>query len=290
MGRLALTVALLGALAAIWPSPPTARAQQPAPTASGQAAGEEVIAGGQRDGDEPLPQPVGEPQGSPGAALGEPGAEPPAKPLPPGGEPVLQDRILAVVDDDPILASDVERALALGLYTPPAEPLSGERLRFYVLDGLIDERLRFHEVDRFGFGQVGVDQIEQAVAEIRRRFPDRQSFQEELTRMGLGEQGLRLLVTRQLLILDYVDERLGARIFVSLDDIRQFYDEELVPAVGAEAPPIESVREQIRSILRERRLVDEIARWTEELRSQADVVVHRERRTELPPVIQRLQP
>jgi hypothetical protein len=36
-------------------------------------------------------------------------------------------------------------------------------------------------------------------------------------------------------------------------------------------PPVEDVREQIREVLRQQRLNDELRRWTTELRSRADV-------------------
>ena len=34
---------------------------------------------------------------------------------------------------------------------------------------------------------------------------------------------LRQLVARQLMVLTYVDEQLGPRVFVSLDDINAYY-------------------------------------------------------------------
>ena len=65
--------------------------------------------------------------------------------------------MLAVVDEDPVLASDVERAIRLGLEQPrPGE--TDERFRRRVLDALIDQRLQFHEIDRFNFEQVPVDE------------------------------------------------------------------------------------------------------------------------------------
>jgi hypothetical protein len=40
---------------------------------------------------------------------------------------------------------------------------------------------------------------------------------------------------------------------------------------GATVPPLQEVREQIRALLKEERLNEEIERWTDELRRQADV-------------------
>jgi hypothetical protein len=86
-----------------------------------------------------------------------------------------------------------------------------------------------------------------------------------------------------------VEERLGARVFVSLDDISAYYHDVLAAEMkreGKPLPALDDVREKIRAVLREQRLLEEITRWTAELRRQADVVdffdsVH----SELPPVV-----
>ena len=43
---------------------------------------------------------------------------------------------------------------------------------------------------------------------------------------------------------------------------------------GEPVPPIEEVREEIREVLRQERLNEELARWTAELRREADVRDH----------------
>lgn len=201
----------------------------------------------------------------------------------------LVDRIVAVVDDDPILASDVDRVIRLGLAGERRPGDGDEALARRVVDQLIEERLRFHEVDRFGAVQVPVEQIEAMAEEIRSRFPTEEAFARSLAEVDVTEAGLSRLIARQLSILAYVDERLGARVFVSLEDIRAHYEGELAPALAARgeaAPPIEAVREQIRAVLRERRLNEELVRWTEELRRKADVIDLRERSAApLPPVV-----
>ncbi len=207
------------------------------------------------------------------------------------GEGRLVDRIVAVVDDDPILSSEIEQAIGVGL----VEGAAGEddaALRRRVLDGLIEQRLRFHEVDGFGFTSVPVAQIEAHYGEIRARFADEAAWRARLEELGLTEAALRQLVARQLTVLTYVEERLGARVLVGLDDIRAYYQTTLADQMAAQKqplPPIETVRESIRALLKEQRLNDEIARWTEELRRNADVVDHFESvHGELPPV--RYQP
>lgn len=215
-------------------------------------------------------------------------------PPPPSGKTDLQDRVLAVVDEDPILASDVERVIRLGLDKPqPGE--TDERFRRRVLDDLIDERLRFHEVDRFNFEQVPVDEIQKRVADIRSRYPDETSYKKALKDVGLDEKGLRQLVARQLLVLTYVDEQLGTNVFVEPDEINRYYRDVLTPEMrkrGQQPPPVEDVREDIRETLKQQKMTQEMTRWTKELRNKADIVVYSgnpKPNQPLPPVVKTIQ-
>jgi len=218
----------------------------------------------------------------------------PGTPIPPPltpGDVKLRDRVLAVVDEDPILQSELDRVIALGLAQPkPGEDPTAFRRR--TLDQLIDERLRFHEMDRFGFEQVPVEEVDAHVAQIRARFKDDAAFQKALKEQGMTLKDLRRLVARQLMVLAYVDEQLGPRVFVSLDDINNYYRTVLVPELqkqGQPVPPVEDVRDQIRAVLREQRLNEAIAKWTEELRRKADVQVFFDQPQEkLPPVVKKI--
>lgn len=219
------------------------------------------------------------------------GAQSPVPDRPRSPAPVLVDRVVAVVDEDPILDSDIERVLRLGLLAAlPGESVAGQRRR--ALGLLVEQRLRLHEIDRFGFEGAALASLDRQLEETRSRFPSEEAYRAELVRLGLDETALRQLLARQLAVLEYVEERLGPRVFVSVDDIGRYYNEELVPALqkngasAADLPTLDSVRESIRAVLRERRLNDEIDRWTADLRSKADVVDYLDQdRKELPPLV-----
>lgn len=200
----------------------------------------------------------------------------------------LVDRVLAVVDDDPILASEVERELLLGRVERSAEE-ADEALRRRTLDLLIDERVRRHEVQRFGRDDVQVADIERQVEIIRARFANPETFRQELAGRGLDEGGLRQLVARQLATDNYFREILGPRVQVDRDDIQLYYETTLVPelqAQGLPVPAVDEIREDVRTLLRAQRLNREIERKTEELRNAADIVdfLNEEHRG-LPPVV-----
>jgi hypothetical protein len=200
------------------------------------------------------------------------------------------DRVVAVVDEDPILDSDIERVVRLGLLPEIAGERPAEKRR-RALDLAIEQKLRLHEVDRFGFEATPFGALDRQVEETRARFPSEDAYRAELLRLGLDETALRQLLARQLSVLAYVEERLGPRVFVSVDEIGRYYSEELLPELRrsgvapSEIPALEAVRESIRAVLRERRLNEEIDRWTADLRGKADVVDYLDRAPRgLPPL------
>ncbi|MEM1248330.1 MAG: hypothetical protein AAGK22_18285 [Acidobacteriota bacterium] len=193
----------------------------------------------------------------------------------------LVDRVVALVDGDAIFLSDLQRARALAVEVSEGAPPGDRQL----LDRLIDERLRLHEVERFESIPVSLEEVDAQVEALRKRLQP-ESLESTLESMEMSLEGLRETFARQILLLQYVEERLGARVFVDLDDIRAYYDETLTPqleARGEEVPALERVREQIRSLIREQRLDAEIVRWTEDLRRRADIVDTLDEEPEPPP-------
>jgi len=205
----------------------------------------------------------------------------------------LRDRIVAVVDEDPIYLSDVERALVLGLYPEEGDETPIERRR-RVLDRLIELRLRQHQVDRYRLSPLPPERLERLFQQLRSGFNSPESFALVLDRGGLDEQAVRQILLGRLRVEQYIDERLLPRVFVDLDDIRAYYDGELTVELAQrdlEPPPIEEVREQIRDLLREKRLNAEFNSWTEELRQAADIedFFDRSLGDDLPPVLRRIE-
>ena len=198
------------------------------------------------------------------------------------------DRILAVVDDDPILASEVEQILVFGIIEPEEEE-DHQALQRRALDTLIEERLRFHEVDRFGFAEVPVEIVDEEFEKLEGRFGGAEKFAAAIEELGLDEQGVRQVLARQVMVWVYVEERLGARIFVGLEDIQKYYDEVLVAELeerGDYVPPVDDVREAIRVLLREQRMNEELERWTTELLQLADIEDYFESNYDaLPPLV-----
>jgi hypothetical protein len=196
------------------------------------------------------------------------------------------DRIVAIVDDDPILASELERVVALALVPRlPDEDEPAYRRR--VLGRLIEQRLRLHEVNRFGAPEVDSEEVDEQLRQITSELGGEAELERRLLGVGMSRADLREQLLMQLQVWSFVRERLGPRVFVDLESIRAYYEDRLLPELsrrepGGEPAPsrqiepalprFEDVQEQIRAVLVEQRLNEEIDRWTQELRREADVI------------------
>lgn len=205
------------------------------------------------------------------------------------GPPTLIDRVVAVVNDEPILASEIDRALRLGMVaTDPAADTTERERR--ILDDLVNQRLRFQEVERYGFERVPAGAVELQLEAVESRFESREAFEGRLAETGMDLDGLRQLLARQLQVVVYVEELLGARVFVGLEEITDYYQTVLMPrarSAGEQLLALDEVRESIRVVLREERLNRELERWTESLRTEADIVDYLDRvERPLPPLVE----
>lgn len=139
---------------------------------------------------------------APAPAKATPAKPAPAKPAPARAvtpaprDEVALDAIAAMVNDEPVLASDVEEQLFLFLQRAQARPDSAQvdTLRRQVLDQLIDEKLLLAEAKRQSItvppGDV-MKQVDRAISEAKQRLGGEQPFLEQLRRENTTEARLR---------------------------------------------------------------------------------------------------
>ena len=184
------------------------------------------------------------------------------------------ERVLAVVNGVPVLATDVELAEAGRLV--PHEPGEGDiAYRAAVLDALIELELRWQDLEAAALtSRVQVD-LGAAWAATVKRAGGADALHDRLAALGLPELALRGLVRRAAVVEAYVATRFAPFVRPSAAEVEKAWKEELAPrleAAGKPVPPLAAVRDQVEALLRERKLSDEVDRWTEELAKRADIV------------------
>ncbi len=179
------------------------------------------------------------------------------------------DRILAVVDRELITLSDVVAAQRLGL---AAEPPPGNDPIRSTLDALIARQLELAEANRYMPAEPTPAQIQDALAAVSSRFRTAQELEETLAQSGLTAELLRLRVRDDLRIEAYLNQRFGAAVQPSEQEVIAYYrthGAELSTAAGV--PPLDDVRQAIQSRLASARRAVLVTEWLEGLRRRTEI-------------------
>jgi hypothetical protein len=184
------------------------------------------------------------------------------------------ERVVALVNGAPILASDVDLAEIADL-VPKGADEDDQSYRSAVAEALVLLELRWQDLDSAGVStRIQVD-LDVAWASVLRRVGGEAQLHDRLRAAGLDEAVLRALIRRAAIVQQYVGARFAPFIRPSATEIDTFYRAELAPgltAAGKPVPDLKEVRSQIETVLRERKLSSEIDRWTEELERRGEVI------------------
>lgn len=188
---------------------------------------------------------------------------------------VTVDRIAAVIDRQVLTVSEISQMVEIRFF--PRAAKTDDEARREVLDALVAQALRYRDVERFGADDIPRDTIEARIEEIKGRFASEAELTAALARAELTLDELRALTKRQLQVEAYIQERFAPLVFVSSEDIEDYYRGPWTAQRrerGLAVPPLEEVRDEIRQAIRASRLQDEIDKWTAQLRARANVDVY----------------
>lgn len=189
---------------------------------------------------------------------------------------VTVDRIAAVVDQQVLTVSEITQMSEIRFF--PRLANTDDEHRREVLDALIAQALRYRDAERFGAEDIPRDTIDARIEEIKRRFASEAEFSAALARAELTLDEVQALAKRQLQVEAYIQERFAPLVFVSSDDIEEYYRgpwSKQRRERGLAVPPLTTeVREEIREAIRSTRLQDEVEKWTTQLRARANVDVY----------------
>lgn len=196
-----------------------------------------------------------------------------------GARAAVIDRIAAIVDREVITVSEVQQVVSLRVI-PRQATEDDDAYRTRVLEAMIAQNLRFHDVERFGAEDISADAIEARLAAVRKRFASETEFAAAVAKSELSLDEIRTLIKRRLQVEAYIEERFSPLIFVSLDEIERYYRETWAPSRKQRGLPVVALndaQEEIRKLLRAERLTAEVGRWTQQLRERANVDVYTSR-------------
>lgn len=175
------------------------------------------------------------------------------------------EEVLAVVGSTPILRSDIELASLVRLVDVDVEE-SRDAYRSRLLDARIRLEMEFRDIEDGGLlFRLQLD-LDKARGQLIERGGGETQLNAAFEEKGLQTADLDELVLRVAAVDAYVQQRLRPRISVNMDEIETAYQQLLVDEIATseeEVPPLALVRDQLRRLLVERKLNEEIERWVE---------------------------
>ena len=200
------------------------------------------------------------------------------------GAPVVLDRVIAVVNRDAILASDLDEEMRLSVLDP-SQPEGGELSRAHLLDQLIgrtlvEQQIRAEESTAI---EPPDSEVEARIREVRTELPicvrrhcdGDAEWHAFLAEHGLSEERVEAYMRYRLEILDLIELRFRSGISISAEQTAEYYKTKLVPQYGRgeTPPPLEAVAQRIDEILLEQQVSAMFDQWLESLRRQGDVEI-----------------
>ena len=192
---------------------------------------------------------------------------------------VTTDEMVATVNGDMISYSDVVWQLALQPGSP-VDPVRTEDLK-RGLSLLIDQRLILEEARKLPSLHTEDKEVEEALAELARRFSGQEELRQRMTRVGLTSERLREIVHERVDIEQYLDFRFRSFVVVTEKEIESYYRltyvrrfRERTP--GTIVPRLQEARAEIEKILTEEKIEISMQSFLDEARQRAAIVILRE--------------
>jgi parvulin-like peptidyl-prolyl isomerase len=187
------------------------------------------------------------------------------------------DRIIAVVNNTPILLSEWDEAWrceALLAGRAPESYTQAEQQE--VFRRLVDQELLRQQMRGYLLSSVSDADARSALKQVRQQLGagDDAKWQDVLSRAGITEAQLSEHLKRQMEIERFVDVRFRAGIRIDERSVARYYRDQFLPELrqaGGKDVPLDEVSSKIREILLQQRLEEQLTSWLQTLREQADI-------------------
>jgi peptidyl-prolyl cis-trans isomerase SurA len=208
---------------------------------------------------------------------------PPALPKMPPVEGVEVDRVVAIVNSELILDSDVDRERRFAALLPYGEA-SGPYNRDETIERLVNRDLILQQAQLQPGSGVTQEAASQDLDALRKAIPTckeyhcdtQEGWDKFLAAEGFTEESLTSLWRQRMEVLAFIELRFRMGIRITPEEIRAYYTKTMLPQYAAQhaaPPPIRTIENRIQEVLLQQRVSKLLDDWLESLRAQGNVVV-----------------
>jgi hypothetical protein len=192
------------------------------------------------------------------------------------------DRVVAIVNGDLILQSDVDDEQRFAAFQPLRDQSSVTQEQ--LIERLIDRDLILQQLKLQPGAPITDEQVDAQLATLRKTIPECVAYHCD-TGAGwqkfIADQGFTLEEVRnrwriRMEVLRFIEERFRMGIRISQSDIDAYYKTKLVPEYNklhATAPAEDTISDRIQEILLQQQVTALLDDWLKALRAQGSVVI-----------------
>lgn len=209
-----------------------------------------------------------------------PAPQPSMMPNVPGNQ---LDRVVAIVNGDLILDSDVDEERRFAAFDPYRDA-SARFTRERAIERLINRELIRQQIKLQPEDEIADADVTKEIEQLRRTIPACQTFHCQ-TKQGwdkfLADQGFTEATffarwKLRMEMLQFISERFQTGIPITPAQIRDYYEKTMLPEYArlhATPPKLETISGQIEEVLLQRQVSSLLIDWLKSLRAQGSIVV-----------------
>ena len=153
----------------------------------------------------------------------------PASPAPAAPAPAAEaSTVIAKVNEVPITAGDLDRAmramLAQSRMPAPTDPAQRQQLEAMALDTLIAQEVLYQAAKDIAIADLD-QQVAAKIEAAKARLGTPEDFQKALAQTGMTEEQFKAHLARDIKIGTYIQQEVDAKVTITLEQARQFYDQ-----------------------------------------------------------------
>jgi peptidyl-prolyl cis-trans isomerase SurA len=199
-------------------------------------------------------------------------------------QPVVLDSVIAVINGDVLLRSDLQTEIDMAALQPLSLP-PGTNFERRAARRLINRTLILQQMQSQGMArEVSDAEVAKDLAALREQLPDcRKSdckteagWARFLALHNLTPSEVTERWRQRMQILSFIDTRFRAGVRISKPDIEDYYNKSLVPEFKKEnvsAPPLDSISTRIEEVLLQQHVNVLLQDWLKSLRDQGNVII-----------------
>ena len=191
------------------------------------------------------------------------------------------DHIVAIVNQDVILESDVQEEIRFSAFEPYRTPSTGTP-RDEALDRLINRTLILQQEKLEPQTPVSDAEVQAQIQELRRSIPACDEYKCEtdegwaryLADNDFTEQELEARWDERMEVLRFIEMRFRSGIRISHQQIADYYQKTMLPEYAkqnATPPPLDALSARIEEVLLQRQVTSLLSDWLKTLRDQGSV-------------------